>query len=247
MNNIVVYGATSAIAFQSLKLMAKSGVKFALAGNNLEKLNIIADDLRARGAEIKLLEAFDALDIQKHTSFARNAQNALKSIDLLFIAHGTLPDNELLRVNNIEANKHFAINCNSVISLITSFTSIFEKQNSGTISIISSVAGDRGRQSNFLYGSAKGALSLYLDGLRNYYKSRNMNIKVVNIKPGMVSTPMTADLPPSPLFANVETVAQGIVKAIKSGKEVAYIPGFWKIIMLIIRNIPRAVFDKLKL
>jgi len=141
--------------------------------------------------------------------------------------------------------KEFTTNCASVISLLRILADYFEQQRRGCIAVISSVAGDRGRQSNYVYGAAKGAVTVFLQGLRNrLYKS---GVAVVTIKPGTVDTPMTAGMKKGLLFASASSVGQGIYKAMLARKEVVYLPWFWRPIMFIIRSIPEPIFKKLSL
>jgi short-subunit dehydrogenase len=129
--------------------------------------------------------------------------------------------------------------------MLTPIADFFEKQKHGVITVISSVAGDRGRQSNYIYGSAKAGLSVYLDGLRNRLYSAG--VAVVTIKPGFVDTPMTAHLKKGFLFASPEKVARDILRAIEKRKCVVYTPWFWRWIMFVIKSIPETIFRKLKL
>ena len=121
----------------------------------------------------------------------------------------------------------------------------FEKEKKGCIAVISSVAGDRGRQSNYIYGAAKGGVTTFLQGLRN--RLSPSGVSVVTIKPGMVDTPMTAHLPKSPLFAKPSDVGKGIYKAMLAGKDIAYLPVYWKLIMFVIKIIPEGIFKKMRL
>jgi decaprenylphospho-beta-D-erythro-pentofuranosid-2-ulose 2-reductase len=152
------------------------------------------------------------------------------------IAHGTLPDQGACQASFDTARREFEVNALSVLSLLTLAANRFEQQRSGTIAVISSVAGERGRQSNYLYGAAKGAVSLFLQGLRN--RLSKSGVQVVTILPGFVDTPMTADFPKGPLWAQPDAVARDIVRAIEGGRDVLYTPWFWRWIMLIIRTIP---------
>jgi decaprenylphospho-beta-D-erythro-pentofuranosid-2-ulose 2-reductase len=129
------------------------------------------------------------------------------------------------------------------VSLITWLANYFEASHQGTLAVISSVAGDRGRKSNYVYGASKGALTIFVDGVRN--RIDRAGVHVLTIKPGFVATPMTAHLPQGPLFSPPSKVASGIFRAIEKRKDVVYVPGFWAIIMLIIRMIPRRIFKKL--
>jgi decaprenylphospho-beta-D-erythro-pentofuranosid-2-ulose 2-reductase len=166
-------------------------------------------------------------------------------IDLALIAHGVLGDQQKAQADYAAAEAVLRTNFLSAVSLVTWLANYFENQKRGTLAVISSVAGDRGRKSNYVYGASKGALNVFLDGVRNRIDRSGVN--VLTIKPGFVATPMTAHLPKGPLFASPETVAQGIVRAIKGRKDVVYVPGFWAVIMLIIRSIPEAIFKKLNL
>jgi short-subunit dehydrogenase len=133
----------------------------------------------------------------------------------------------------------------SALSFLTLLANYFEKRGTGTLAAISSVAGDRGRQSNYIYGTTKAALSTFLQGLRNRLSSKNVH--VLTIKPGFVDTPMTAHLKRGLLFATPEKVAQDIIRAIAGKKSVLYTPWFWRWIMLAIKMIPETIFRKLRL
>ena len=136
-------------------------------------------------------------------------------------------------------------NALSVISLLTLLANHFEQQRHGCIAVISSVAGDRGRQSNYVYGTAKGALSIFLQGLRN--RLHKSGVQVLTVKPGFVDTPMTASLPKGPLWATPEKVAEDIDKAIENKRNVLYTPSFWFLIMAIIKSVPESIFKRLSL
>jgi len=246
MKKIFVFGAYSTLAFETLKHFKENGTQFYLCGSTMRKLETIKADLLARTPSLKIfLQEINALEFDKHTRLLTDASYQMKGIDLVFIAHGTLPDQENTQLSVDETLLHFNINCNSVISLCTLAANFMEQQGFGTIAVISSVAGDRGRQSNYIYGSAKGAVSLFLQGLRNRMFSKN--VKVITLKPGMVSTPMTAHLPKGALFAEPKKVGKLLYNAIIKGKDVAYVPGMWRLIMYIIKNIPERIFKKLSL
>ncbi|HET8842857.1 MAG TPA: SDR family NAD(P)-dependent oxidoreductase, partial [Ktedonobacteraceae bacterium] len=141
--------------------------------------------------------------------------------------------------------QEFAINGASVISLLTLLGNYFEQQKRGCIAVISSVAGDRGRQSNYIYGAAKAAVTAFLSGLRN--RLARYGVAVVTIKPGMVDTPMTAHMRKSRLFADPQVVGRGIYDAMLKRKDVVYLPGYWRIIMMVIKSIPEPIFKRLSL
>ena len=166
-------------------------------------------------------------------------------MDTVLIAHGTLPDQPACEADYAVTLEAMTTNALSAISLLTRLANRFESQRRGTLAVISSVAGDRGRKSNYVYGTAKAAVSTFLDGLRNrLYES---GVKVVTAKPGFVDTPMTASFEKGLLWAQPDAVGRGIHQAIVRGKDVVYLPGFWRLIMMIIRHVPETVFKRLSL
>lgn len=243
--NIVIFGATSAIAEQAARIWAKRGDQLVLVGRNAEKLSAIAQDLKVRGATHASFKALDLNQVEKHSNLVSDLEQELGRIDVALIAHGLLGDQRQAEKDFSAAQAIWQTNFVSAASLMSLLAPVFEKQKSGTIAAISSVAGDRGRQSNYFYGSAKGALSIFLSGLRNRLFSSQVN--VVTIKPGFVDTPMTADFKKGALWASPETVGLGIVRAIDKKRSVVYLPGFWRLIMTIICSIPETVFKRLKL
>lgn len=242
MEKILIIGATSAIAEAVARIEAERGVQLALCGRDTKRLDDIAKDLRLRGATRVSTHQFDAGDLKAHATLIDNAWREMGGFDTVLIAHGTLPDQEVCSVSNEMSMREFAINGTSVISLAGIIAS--KLQNGGTLAAISSVAGDRGRASNYLYGSAKAAVSVYMSGLGQAVREKGIN--VLTVKPGFVDTPMTAQFKKSILWASPEFVAKGIVRAIDKRKPVAYLPGFWWGIMWIIKQTPESVFRKLK-
>ncbi|MBF0442040.1 MAG: SDR family oxidoreductase [Oligoflexales bacterium] len=243
--SILVIGATSAIARATIRLFALEGARFFLVARSADKLETLKQDLLARGAGDCHVMTKDLLDFSAHREILDRAVEAMNVIDIVLIAHGTLGDQKECEKNYPLAEKEFCTNFLSVVSLLTIISEYFEPRKSGTIAVISSPAGERGRQSNYIYGAAKGALTVFLSGLRNrLYKN---NVKVITIIPGFVDTPMTSGFPKGPLFVKPEVVAAGIHCAITKGKMVVYLPWFWRVIMLIIKMIPEAVFVRLKL
>ena len=245
MKNILIIGATSAIAIEFARLFPAESKVFLVA-RDVEKLESVFKDLRVR----KPLEmepfVLDVNDYSKFDEMFTAAKTFLQNIDTILIAHGTFPDQEKCNLDTDAAINAFNTNATSTIALCQQSANILEEQKSGTLAVITSVAGDRGRQSNCLYGSAKGAVNVFLQGLRN--RLTKSNVKVLTIKPGFVDTPMTADIPKNPLFSKPEAIAKGISKAIERGKsKEIYLPGYWKIIMLIIKLIPNKIFNKLSL
>jgi decaprenylphospho-beta-D-erythro-pentofuranosid-2-ulose 2-reductase len=238
-------GATSAIAHETAKCFAQDGAELFLVARSAEKLKDIGNDLKVRGA--KRIETFvlDVNDFDRHQEMIETAITTLNGLDMVLLAHGTLGDQGKCQKSVAETLKEFTTNCTSVISLLTILADYFEQQRRGCIAVISSVAGDRGRQSNYVYGAAKGAVSIFLQGLRN--RLSKSGVAVVTVKPGFVDTPMTATLTKGLLFASASAVGKGVYSAMKSRKEVVYLPWFWRYIMLIIKSIPEPVFKKLSL
>lgn len=245
MRNIIVFGAASTIAHKTILEFCKTDENhFILIGRNEERLNSIKSEVETRNSTATVLHC-DATNIDEVILTANVCLNLVAKIDILYIAHGSLADNDAVYKNNSKLISEMNTNFLSVITFITELLPRFEEQKDGVIAVISSVAGDRGRQSNFIYGTAKAAISTYLSGLRN--KLFPFGVHVLTIKPGFVDTQMTKDVPKNPLFAKPEFVAKKIVEAIKNETDILYVPGFWKYIMMIIKSIPEGMFKKLKL
>lgn len=245
MEKILIIGACSAIAQETAKQFAKDGATLYLADLKYGRLESVKSDINARYNTKIYLEEFDAFDFDKHEELINNADKAMHGIDTILIAYGTLPNQIEIQKKYIDIVREFNLNCVSVISLASIAANYFEQKKSGTIAVISSVAGDRGRQSNYIYGAAKGGVTVFLQGLRN--RLFHSNVHVLTIKPGLVDTPMTAHLPKNALFASAENVGKGIYYAIKLKKNVVYLPGFWRFIMAIVKAIPENIFKKMKL
>lgn len=245
MRRMLIVGATSALAEATARLFAEEGERFYLVARKADRLNAIAADLRTRGAAQVETEVMDANTLDAHTALIERAITALGGLDTVLLAHGTLPDQSACEHSVELTLSEIQTNGLSSISLLTHLANYFERQGHGTLAVISSVAGDRGRQSNYVYGTAKGAVSIFLQGLRNrLYRS---GVQVLTIKPGFVDTPMTAEFKKGLLWAKPEVVAQGIHKAIHKKSDIVYLPWFWRFIMLIINNIPETIFKRLKL
>ncbi len=245
---IVIFGATSAIAAACARLWVAQGNSLFLVGRNRNKLESMLDDLRVRGSPEQQIEGSiaDLNDFDRHEDLLARAEQALGGIDVVLIAHGTLPDQQACERSVALTMEEIRTNALSVIALSTIAASRMEAKGSGVLAVISSVAGDRGRQSNYVYGAAKGMVTLYMQGLRNRLAKRG--VAVITIKPGFVDTPMTAQFKKKgALWAKPETIARGIVMAVEKRRDVVYLPGIWRWIMLIIRHIPEAIFKRLSL
>jgi decaprenylphospho-beta-D-erythro-pentofuranosid-2-ulose 2-reductase len=245
MRKVLIVGATSAIAEASGRIFADRGDALFLVGRNPAALASIAMDLRVRGATEVGVETMDANDLAAHEPMLDRAENLLGGLDTVLIAYGTLSDQKACERSAALTVRELGNNAVSVAALLTHIGARFEQRRAGAIAVISSVAGDRGRQSNYVYGSAKALVTAFLSGLRQrLYKS---GVAVITIKPGFVDTPMTSASRKGVLWAQPHKVAAGIVRAIDRSSPVAYLPAFWRPIMLIIRVIPETLFRRLTL
>ncbi len=245
MRKTLIIGATSAIAQATARLFAEAGDALYLVARNEDKLQAMANDLKARGARLVHIGILDVVDYDRHEPVINTAINALDGLDLVLVAHGTLPDQNACEQSFALTRKEWEINALSTISLLTLLANYFEEKQRGTIAVISSVAGDRGRQSNYVYGAAKGAVTIFLQGLRN--RLHKSGVSVITIKPGFVDTPMTAEFRKGFLWVKPGKVAQNIYDAIVKKKDEIYAPWFWQIIMRVIKLIPEYLFKRLKL
>jgi decaprenylphospho-beta-D-erythro-pentofuranosid-2-ulose 2-reductase len=246
MKNILIVGATSAIAIACARQWAAQGCRFFLVARDDERLQQVANDLIARGAALAAVHQLDINHLDRHPATLDRCASELGSLDLVLVAPGTLPDQMACQKDPLLAVREFNTNAVSVIAFLTRVANVLEAQRQGSIAVISSVAGDRGRPSNYLYGSAKAALSTFCEGLNA--RLCKAGVHVLTIKPGFVATPMTAGLPlPGPLVATSDKVASDIVRAIEKKRDFLYTPWFWKGIMLIICSIPNRIFKKLSL
>ncbi len=248
LNRVVIFGVTSAIAEQTARQLVQNGASIYCIGRNPDKLSRILTDLKVRAGSDQTIAGVsaDLTDTYQHLALIEQASEALGGLDAALIAHGTLPDQKACEADVALTLQEIETNALSVVSLLSLLANQFEAQGKGVIAAISSVAGDRGRQSNYVYGAAKGMVSLFMQGLRNRLASKG--VSVVTIKPGFVDSPMTADFDKSgPLWAKPETIAKGIVNAMQKGKGDVYLPWFWYMIMQIIKHIPEAIFKRLSL
>lgn len=230
--NVVILGATSGIAHEVAKLYASAGASLFLVARDEAKLNAVASDLRVRGAYDVDMFVADLADRSHDAEIAAS----VASPDVVLIAHGTLPDQRGIDTDAIAQVDAFELNATSVIALAAHFANVLERNRKGTLAVIGSVAGDRGRRSNYVYGAAKAAIHAYCEGLRG--RLAEAGVRVVVIKPGWVDTPMTSAIKKNPLFASAASVAKGIQRAIASGRGVAYLPGYWRWISLIVQLLP---------
>ena len=245
MKRVLIFGATSAIARATARLFAERGDRLFLVARDAGKLEATARDLQSRGAEGVDYATADLADETGFETLLGRAAEALGGLDVALIAYGTLPEQGMLEGSPQATQEALHVNFTSVALLLTLLANQLAAQRSGTIAVISSVAGDRGRASNYVYGTAKGAVSLFLQGLRN--RLHGSGVHVLTIKPGLVDTPMTAELKKNFLYAKPDQIAAGIISAIDKKRDVVYLPFFWRWIMLIIRALPEPLFKRLSL
>lgn len=242
---ILVLGATSGIAEAVCRRWAERGDRLFLVARNESKLAAVAADLRTRGAGFVDTAVADLDDTAIHAELLAHAINSLAGLDVAFLALGVLGDQAKAERSFSEAARILHTNFVAPVSLLTWLGNDCVQRHSGTIAVLSSVAGERGRKSNYVYGSSKAGLTAFVDGLRN--RIDREGVRVMTIKPGPVKTSMTADMKGSEKFADVEVVAATLVKAIDQGRDVVYVPGIWRVIMAVIRAVPEPLFKKLNL
>ena len=245
MKNIFIFGATSAIAEEVAKKYALTGCHLTLFARNQDKLNKIQQDLLVRGAASVNTIPFDA----EADDYLNAVQKALTehrdNLDICLVAHGSLPDQAACQQAPEHTLRELQINGTSVIGILTLIANRMEQQGTGNIAVITSVAGVRGRQSNYVYGAAKGMVSVFLQGLAQ--RLAKANVHVLDIKPGFVDTPMTADFKKGLLWAQPDKVADIICERIAKRSHQSYTPFFWFFIMTVISSIPTKLFNKIKL
>jgi decaprenylphospho-beta-D-erythro-pentofuranosid-2-ulose 2-reductase len=247
MRRVLIIGATSAIAQAVARLFAAEGARLCLVARRPERLAAVAADLAARGAGAVETIIADLADLPSHAELVARARAAFDGIDAVLIAHGTLGDQAQCEADTTALLREIATNFASPASLLTHLANVVAAQGQGAIAVIGSVAGDRGRQSNYVYGGAKGGLRVFVQGLR--HRLARSGVSVTLVAPGFVDTPMTAGLAKGgPLWASPDRVARDIRRALLGrGPAVLYTPWFWRWIMLIVRLMPDAIFRRTRL
>lgn len=242
---IVVLGATSKIAQEIARLAAADHKDLILVGRHSERLSAVAGDLTARGAVGVESVSADLADIASHPALVDEILAKMPNFDTVLLAYGTLSDQARAEDSAEYALSELTTNFTSAVSLLTRLSNVLMQRRSGCFAVITSVAGDRARRSNYIYGTAKGALALFAQGLRAQLVSSG--VRVLTIKPGPVATPMTADLPGSRRFASPKAVALTIYREIEHGhSDILYVPSYWRWVMMAIRHIPERIGKKLK-
>lgn len=242
---ILVLGATSGIAEACIRLWAGRGDHLFLVGRNAGRLAAVAADARTRGAAVVDTAVADLDRTEHHADLLAHTINSLGGLDVAYLALGVLGEQPKAERSFHDAAQIIHTNYTAPVSLLTWLANYCAQRHAGTIAVLSSVAGERGRKSNYVYGSSKAGLTAFVDGLRN--RIDREGVRVMTIKPGPVKTSMTEGMKGQDRFADVDKVAAAIVKSIDRGDDIVYVPGQWRVIMAVIRAIPERVFKKLNL
>ena len=242
---ILVLGATSGIAEATCRVWASEGASLFLVARNADKLAAVAADLKTRGAAYVDTAVADLDDTAQHPALLTHAINSLGGMDVAYLAHGILGDQPTAERDFNAAAQILHTNFLAPVSLLTWLANFCVQRHAGVLAVLSSVAGDRGRKSNYVYGASKAGLTAFLAGLRN--RIDREGVTVLTIKPGPTRTAMTAGMAKSEKFADPDVVAKSIAAAIAAKKDVLYVPFIWAPIMFVIRRIPERIFKKLNL
>ena len=242
MRRILVLGATSAIAAEVIVLYAARGDRLHLVGRDPDKLAAVVQ--RCAGSARVTTTLADLCDLERAPALVADALATLGGHLDIVLPHGELGDQQRSEHDFSEAERLLRTNFLSAVALLLPLANLLEQQRRGALAVMTSVAGERGRPRNYTYGAAKGALGLYLQGLRS--RLYPAGVHVTTLKLGPVDTPMTADHPKSPLFASAPAVARAIVRAIDRGAGEVFVPWFWWLIMAVVRNTPEPLFQRLR-
>ena len=238
---VLLFGATSAIVAETARRLAARGDRLYCIARGADRLAALVQEL---GPAVVGSEVADVCDTDGHADRVARAVVALGGLDVALLGHGLLPDQRATEVDWSTAERALAVNLGGTIALLIPLAEAMERQGHGTIAVITSVAGQRGRPRNYTYGAAKGGLSVYLQGLRSrLYRS---GVRVVDLRPGPVHTPMTVGHTPNPLFATTTQVSAGIVRALDRGTPVVWLPAYWRPILAVVRWLPEPVFQRIQ-
>ncbi len=244
LQKIVVLGATSGIALEVQRHLAQLGCELLLVARSPQRLSEVQSDLLARGARQVLTCAADLAAIEYHVGIFDFVRRSFSGYDTVLLSYGAMRDQKDSEASVDVLLSELNVNYVSAAALLTLFAADLEQRRAGCIAAITSVAGDRGRRANYVYGSAKGALSLFLQGLRS--RLHPAGVKVITIKPGPVQTPMTDYLPNAARFADPELVAREIVRVLeRRSPDVLYTPKIWRYVMAAVEHIPELLFKRL--
>lgn len=243
MSTVLLLGATSDMGFAIAKKYASEKYDVQLAARKTDILGPQKTDIEIRYGVKCTLHAFDALDFNSHRNFYESLS---PKPDVVIYVIGYMNDNEKTIADWDDTLRTINTNYTGAVSILNIVAEDFSKRGQGTIIGVSSVAGERGRQSNYMYGSAKSAFTAYLSGLRN--KMYHQGVHVMTVLPGFVYTKMTEHLSlPKMLTAKPEEVAESVYKGAKAKKDVIYVKWFWRYIMMAVTSVPESMFKKKKL
>lgn len=243
--NILVFGANSAIAHAISRRFAEQNAKFVLVARDAAKLEANAADLAVRGATKVVTRVADLNVSADYLALVSGAITELGNFDIVVIAHGILPDQQRCEQDTRELRNAIDTNLVSVVSLAMITARELERQGRGTLVVLGSVAGDRGRRSNYVYGASKAGVAVFLEGLRARLVVRGVH--VLTVKPGFIVTPMTAQFTKGPIWATPERVAGAICRAIDQSRSTIYVPWYWRPIMFLVRALPSFVMTRLRM
>ncbi|MGA2978379.1 MAG: SDR family oxidoreductase [Terriglobales bacterium] len=244
MRKVVILGATSGIALEVERQLARQGCELLLVARSPQRLSELEGDLAVRGAQQIFTYAADLAYVQQHAAVFDFARRTLPDFDTVLLAYGAMHDQKDSETSVDVLLEELQVNFVSATAILTLFAADLERRRTGCLAAITSVAGDRGRRSNYVYGSAKGALSLFLQGLRS--RLYPAGVRVITIKPGPVQTRMTDHLPNAARFADPEQVSRDIVRALeRRSPDVLYTPKVWRYVMMAVQQIPETIFKRL--
>ena len=244
MKKVVILGATSGIALEVERQLSLQGCELLIVGRSQQRLAELQVDLAVRGARQVFTYAADLACVQQHAAIFDFARRTFPDFDTVLLAYGSMRDQKDSETSVDVLLDELQVNFVSATAILTLFAAELGRRRTGCLAAITSVAGDRGRRSNYVYGSAKGALSLFLQGLRS--RLHSSGVSVITIKPGPVQTAMTDHLPNAARFADPKHVARDIVRALeRRSPDVLYTPRVWRYIMSGVQQIPETIFKRL--
>jgi decaprenylphospho-beta-D-erythro-pentofuranosid-2-ulose 2-reductase len=248
--NVCILGATSAMAEHTARRLAAKGDALALVARDRARLEAMAGDLRTRGATVVTLAVPDLSTLERPDDLLGEAEAALGALDTILVFHGYLGDQARAETDLGELRRIWAVNATSAVELLVAGAARLKTSSHPrpVLLVVGSVAGDRGRMSNYVYGAAKAAVAATVQGLAQSFAQQGSRARAIVVKPGLTDTPMTVDLPKGgPLWSSADQVAAVIVAALERGGPVVYAPWFWRWIMLIIRLLPQAVINRTRI
>ncbi|MCB0307868.1 MAG: SDR family NAD(P)-dependent oxidoreductase [Bdellovibrionales bacterium] len=243
LKKVVIFGAYSDIAKALLWKLCEDQTEFLLVGRHQKPLDDLSNALQKRGAPLVITKTCDLSNIQEHQTLFDFIETQFYGYDTAFIAYGNLPDQHQCENNPEHVLEPLLTNYVSACSILLFLAKNMCIRKHGVIGVITSVAGDLGRKTNYVYGSSKGGLSIFLEGLRS--RLVQYNIDIVDIRPGFVDTQMTSQFSKGFLYSTPQAIAPRIFSALKQGRAVVYVPFYWKWILLALKCVPRGLLSRL--